>query len=90
MDRLQAIGTLCTTAIRSNALTSTSCGCGAERIPEEDHEIDATFHDGGTDLLVAAERTAQEPGDRQFELTRQQGSRHARSHRVGAHGAYPD
>jgi len=36
-----------------------------ERIPEEDHEIDPSFHDARADLLVAAERTAQEPRDRQ-------------------------
>jgi hypothetical protein len=32
-----------------------------ERIPEKDHEIDATVDDGCADLLVAAERPAQEP-----------------------------
>ena len=42
-------------------------GLGLELVPEEDDEVDAPFGDTRADLLVAAERSAQEP-DGQIEL----------------------
>ena len=33
---------------------------GSERVPEEDQGVDALLGDGGTDLLIAADRTAEE------------------------------
>ena len=43
-----------------------------ERVPEEDHEVDAPLGDRRADLLVAAERAAEEARDRQAELARDQ------------------
>jgi len=43
---------------------------GRQRIPEKDDEIDAPFGDAGADLLVAPERPAAEPVDRQAEPAR--------------------
>src|SRR4051794_8702211 len=40
-----------------------------ERIPEEDHEIDAAFGNARPDLLVAAERAREESRDLEIELT---------------------
>src|SRR5581483_2703716 len=39
-----------------------------EWVPEEDHEIDPALGDRRADLLVAAERAAEEPRDGQVEL----------------------
>jgi hypothetical protein len=38
------------------------------RVPEEDQEVDPTFGDRCTDLLVAAERAAEEPAHGESEL----------------------
>src|SRR5262249_49611741 len=43
-----------------------------ERIPEKDHEIDSALDDRRPDLLVAAQRTAEEPGNRKPDLARQE------------------
>ena len=43
-----------------------------ERVPEEDHEVDAPFGDRGADLLVAAERAAEEAVHLQAELVGEQ------------------
>jgi hypothetical protein len=43
-------------------------GVRLKRVPEEDHKIDPSFRDGSSDLLIAAERPAQEAADRQPEL----------------------
>ena len=40
-------------------------GVRRERVGEEDDEIDATFGDRGTDLLVTPERSAEVTVDRQ-------------------------
>lgn len=45
---------------------------GLEGVPEEDQDVDAALGDPGADLLVAADRAAEEPGDRQAELELQQ------------------
>jgi hypothetical protein len=47
---------------------------GLERVPEEDQDVDAALGDPGADLLVAADRPTEEPGDRQAELEFQQGT----------------
>ena len=44
------------------------------RIPEEDDEIDSSLDNTGADLLVAAERPAQEAGDRQSQLLAEKSS----------------
>src|SRR5262245_18822923 len=44
-----------------------------ERIPEEDEQIDRALGDPGSDLLVAAERSAHQPGDLEPQLVLQQG-----------------
>jgi hypothetical protein len=49
-----------------------------ERIPEEDHEVEPPLGDRGADLLIAAERSAQERRDRNVQLTRE-----ARAGRAG-------
>jgi hypothetical protein len=54
VERLHAIGMLQTTVIRSSALTFDVVWLGFEGVPEEDDEVDATFGDRGSDLLVAA------------------------------------
>ena len=66
--RLQAIGMLWTTAIRSSAFTSTSCGCGESGSQKKITASIRPFGDRGADLLVAAERAAQEAVHRQPEL----------------------
>ncbi len=48
-----------------------------QRVPEEDHEVDATFRDRGAHLLIAAQRSAQEAVDVQSELTRELRARRA-------------
>jgi hypothetical protein len=45
---------------------------GLERVPEEDHQVDAPLGDRRPHLLVAAERSGEEAGDRQAELARDQ------------------
>ena len=57
--RSQATGILQTTATRSRALTSGSCGCGSSG-----SQIDLAHRDPGADLLVTAVRAAPEAGDR--------------------------
>ena len=39
-------------------------GLGFQRIPQEDHKINLSFHDLCADLLISAERTAAESFDR--------------------------
>src|SRR5687768_17919337 len=39
-----------------------------ERIPEKDHEVDATLGDAGAHLLIAAQRATEESGDVEIEL----------------------
>lgn len=47
---------------------------GLERVPEEDREVDSTFHDPRTGLLIAAERAAKESHDLQLKFRREQGA----------------
>ena len=42
-------------------------GLGLQRVPEEDDDVEAPLGDARADLLVATERPAQEPVDRQAE-----------------------
>jgi hypothetical protein len=58
-------------------LTSTSCGCGASGSQKEHDRVDSPLRDRGADLLVSAERTAQELVDRQLERGGDQRSRGA-------------
>jgi hypothetical protein len=44
----------------------------AQRVPEEDQHVELAQGDERADLLVAAERAAQEAGDRQLERLAQQ------------------
>jgi hypothetical protein len=69
VERLHAIGMLQTTVIRSSALTFDVVWLGFEGVPEEDDEVDATFGDRGSHLLVAAQRPAQEAIHGQLELS---------------------
>jgi len=62
------MGTLCTTATHSKALTSTSCGVRFERIPEEDDEINASLDESRSHLLVTAEWATQKTRDVETEL----------------------
>jgi hypothetical protein len=48
-----------------------------QRIPEENHEVDAAVDDPRADLLIPTERPAQEASNRQAELRRKQCSRRA-------------
>ena len=46
-------------------------GLGLQWIPEEDQEVDPAFGDRRADLLVATDRSAEEPLDREPELVGQ-------------------
>jgi len=58
---------------------------GLQRVPEEDQQVDVAVRDPGADLLVAAQRAAEEAGDRQAELVAEQSARgRGRSVRSGS------
>ena len=50
------------------ALTSTSWGCGLKQIPEEDQEVNPLLGNRGSDLLVAAQWSAEEAIHLEAEL----------------------
>ena len=75
LARVHAMGMLYTTAIRSSAFTSTSCGWGSSGSQKKIDEVDLPFDDRRPDLLVAAEWTTQESGDGQVELLGENASR---------------
>ena len=66
--RLQAMGMFQTTAMRSRALTSGSCGCGSSGSQKKMRKSISFSDDLGPDLLVAAERPALQFLDRETQL----------------------
>ena len=82
--RLHATGMFQTTAIRSSALTSGSCGCGSSGSQKKMSMSMLALGDEGADLQVAAERTALQLQDAQPELLFEQRAGRARGHEIVA------
>jgi hypothetical protein len=72
--RLHATGMFHTTAMRSSALMSGSCGSGSSGSQKKMNEVDLVARNLRADLLVAAQGATLQPVDLQVELLLQHAS----------------